>query len=140
MFCRHRLCRETLHTEKILCGHRAVRATPRRSAIVAPAQPPWPNKAPIQQQCLTKGINLEYDRIYEDSRDRKSKWKFVVGKGMIVKCLDMAILQMKKGSTSIVKCPPELAYGNERWHGGIPDGSTLIYEIVINDFERPSSK
>ena len=79
-------------------------------------------------------------KVYEDSRERKSKWKFVVGKGMIVKCLDMAILHMKKGSTNIVRCPPELAYGNDMWHGGIPDGSTLIYEIVINGFERPTSK
>ena len=77
-------------------------------------------------------------KLHEDSRTRKGKWKFVVGKGMVIKCLDLALLHMRKGDTVVVKCPPNLAYGFDMWHGGIPDGSTLIYEIEILDFDRPS--
>ena len=76
-------------------------------------------------------------RLHEDSRERKGKWKFVVGKGMVIECLDRAIQHMRKGTTAIVRCPPELAYGYDMWHGGIPDGSTLIYEIELIDFSHP---
>ena len=30
-------------------------------------------------------------KLHENSRDRKSNWKFVVGKGMIIECLDKAL-------------------------------------------------
>ena len=75
-------------------------------------------------------------KLHEDSRDRKSNWKVFVGKGMVIECLDLALQKMRKGSTNIVRCPPELAYGYDMWHGGIPDGSTLIYEIELIDFEK----
>ena len=81
-------------------------------------------------------VKFNDGKLIEDSRDRAMQWKFVVGKGMVIKCVDMALMKMRKGGRAVVRCPPELAFGDS--NSRYPAGSTIIYDIEVNDVTRGS--
>lgn len=56
--------------------------------------------------------------------------KVVVGKGELLKGLELGLLGTKKGEHSYVVFPSSLGYGNER-KGMVPPMSPLIFEIWI---------
>ena len=72
-------------------------------------------------------VSFNDGKLIEDSRDRATQWKFMVGKGMVIECVDKALLMMREGSRAVVRCPPELAFGDS--DARYPAGSTFIYDI-----------
>ena len=98
-------------------------------------------------ELLSEGDVIEWNyivkyndgKLIEDSRDRAVQWKFVVGKGMVIKCVDMALMKMRgKGSRAVVRCPPELAFGYET--GRYPGGSIMIYDIEVDQVVSKAPK
>ncbi|CAH8445327.1 unnamed protein product [Heterobilharzia americana] len=58
---------------------------------------------------------------FDSSRDRKQPFKFVIGKGQVIKGWDVGVSQMSVGECAHVTCTADYAYGSK----GVP-GVELI--------------
>ena len=65
-----------------------------------------------------------------DSNDEKNLFQFQVGKGSVIKGLDIGIEGMSLNSTRIIKIPAALAYGNKKLPG-IPANSDLTFQVQL---------
>lgn len=70
--------------------------------------------------------NTEFDNSYE----RKQKFKFVVGGKQVIDGLDKAIRQFNYGDKGIILISSRNAYGDND-SNGIPANSVLIFEVEI---------
>ena len=77
---------------------------------------------------------LEDGTQIDNSYDRGQPYPFVVGSGQTIPGWEEGILNMVLGETAQILVPPELGYGDAD-SGPIPGGSTLIFEITIEDIQ-----
>ena len=49
----------------------------------------------------------------------------------------MGFAQLQKGSTAILTCPPEYAYGSHGAGDIIPPNATLLFEVEVLNFTTP---
>ncbi|HVY46668.1 MAG TPA: FKBP-type peptidyl-prolyl cis-trans isomerase [Minicystis sp.] len=68
-----------------------------------------------------------------DSTRGGHPFSFVLGRGELVKGLDLGLVGMKVHGRRRVTVPPELAYGARGMPPKIPGGATLVYEIELVD-------
>jgi peptidylprolyl isomerase len=73
---------------------------------------------------------------FDSSRDRNRAFRFVVGRGQVIKGWDEAIMSMKPGGKRKLIIPPHLAYGDKAVGGGlIPANSTLLFDVSLESYE-----
>ncbi|CAI5712407.1 hypothetical protein KXD40_001680 [Peronospora effusa] len=76
---------------------------------------------------------------FDSSRDRNSEFKFVLGKGNVIKAWDLAFASMKVGEKAILTCKPEYAYGESGSPPKIPANATLQFDVELLGFS-PKAK
>ncbi|TDH70882.1 uncharacterized protein CCR75_008734 [Bremia lactucae] len=76
---------------------------------------------------------------FDSSRDRDAEFKFVLGKGNVIKAWDLAFASMKLGEKAILTCKPEYAYGSSGSPPKIPANATLKFDVELLGFD-PKNK
>lgn len=70
---------------------------------------------------------------FDSSRDRGAPFKFVIGKGQVIKGWDQGFASMSKGEKAILRCRSDYAYG-AGGQGPIPANATLNFDVELIDF------
>lgn len=81
---------------------------------------------------------LDSGKKFDSSRDRNKEFKFVIGKGQVIKGWDKGFATMKKGEKAILRCRQDYAYGSGG-QGDIPPNATLNFDVELIDF-KPKKK
>lgn len=68
----------------------------------------------------------------DSSRDKGIAQAVTVGRGKVIKGLDIGLQNLCKGAHAILIIPPNLAYGNNV-HGPLPGKATVRYDIEVID-------
>lgn len=71
---------------------------------------------------------------FDSSRDRESEFKFVLGRGNVIKAWDLAFATMKVGEKAVLTCKPEYAYGENGSPPKIPANATLKFDVELLGF------
>jgi tetratricopeptide (TPR) repeat protein len=74
---------------------------------------------------------------FDSSRDRKTPFSFVLGKGQVIKGWDEAVSLLRIGDRATLIVPYQLAYG-EKGRGLIPPKSTLVFDVEVLDMKEKS--
>jgi len=70
---------------------------------------------------------------FDSSIDRGQEFIFPVGKGLVIKGWDEAIVKMRKGEKVRLYIPAVLAYGERGVEGVIPPNANLIFDVALID-------
>jgi peptidylprolyl isomerase len=73
---------------------------------------------------------------FDSSVDRNEPFKFVLGKGSVIKSWDICVASMKLGEKCKLTARSDYAYGDSGSPPKIPGGATLIFEIELLGFEE----
>uniref|UniRef100_M4BH31 peptidylprolyl isomerase n=1 Tax=Hyaloperonospora arabidopsidis (strain Emoy2) TaxID=559515 RepID=M4BH31_HYAAE len=76
---------------------------------------------------------------FDSSRDRDAEFKFVLGKGNVIKAWDLAFASMKVGEKAVLTCKPDYAYGESGSPPKIPANATLKFDVELLGFS-PKAK
>lgn len=76
---------------------------------------------------------LDDGTIFDSSRDRNKTFKFVLGKGNVIKGWDKGFATMRKGEKAVLRCRSDYAYG-KRGQGKIPPDATLNFDVELLAF------
>ena len=68
---------------------------------------------------------------FDSSRDKKRPFKFVLGKGEVIRGWDEGVAQMTVGQIAKLTISSDLAYGAGGVPGVIPPNATLIFEVEL---------
>ena len=107
-------------------------------------------KMPISKEIVKEGDGTAYPQIgdkikvhytgsftngdkFDSSLDRGEMFEFILGAGQVIKGWDEGIIQMCKGETAKITCPPDYAYGEYGYPGVIPPDSTLVFNITLHE-------
>lgn len=90
-------------------------------------------------KCYYKGM-LENGTVFDTNIHPQRRGKiqplaFKVGKGVVIRGWDEALLTMSLGEKATVTIEPEWAYGKRGLEGKIPPNSTLIFEVELMAIE-----
>ena len=77
------------------------------------------------------GTLLSDGSKFDSSRDRPGNFKFVLGKGQVIKGWDMGVATMRKGEKAELFCRADYAYGETGSPPKIPGGATLNFEVEL---------
>lgn len=85
--------------------------------------------------CVHYTGKLLNGKMFDSSLDRKEPFVFNVGKGQVIKALDIAVCSMQKGEVCVLLCKPEYAYGSAGSPPKVPPNATLLFEIELLSFK-----
>jgi len=74
---------------------------------------------------------LTNGKKFDSSVDSNRPFKFVLGRGNVIKGWDEGVSTMKVGGERKLTIPPDLAYGAKGFPGAIPPNSTLIFNVKL---------
>ncbi|GAB0091896.1 FK506-binding protein [Sergentomyia squamirostris] len=66
-----------------------------------------------------------------DSCKSGSGFKFIIGRGEVIRGWDVGVAGMKIGGKRRITCPPQMAYGAKGSPPVIPPNSTLVFEVEL---------
>merc|ERR1712096_217890 len=82
---------------------------------------------------------IKDSRVQFDSNVGGTPFKFKIGEGQVIKCWDDAMQGAPKGVELVLRCGPEVAYGDTGSGDIIKGGDTLEFEIeVVDIFPAPT--
>ena len=73
--------------------------------------------------------------VFDSSRSRNDPFKFVIGKGQVIKGWDSGVASMTVGERAILYCAPEYAYGASGSPPKIPANATLAFDVELISFD-----
>ncbi|UYV77217.1 FK506-bp2 [Cordylochernes scorpioides] len=75
---------------------------------------------------------LDNGQKFDSSRDRGKPFKFVIGRGEVIKGWDQGVAQMSVGQRARLICSPDFAYGAHGHPGStIPPNATLTFDVEL---------
>ncbi len=74
---------------------------------------------------------------FDSSRDRGQPFRFVVGKGEVIKGWEEGVQGMRVGSQRRLIVPSDLGYGPRGSRGVIPPNAALVFDIELLAIEQP---
>ena len=74
---------------------------------------------------------LEDGTKFDSSVDRGTPFKFVIGRGQVIKGWDEGVGSMNVGGKRELIIPADLAYGDRGAGSVIPPGATLKFEVEL---------
>ncbi|XP_020339279.1 peptidyl-prolyl cis-trans isomerase FKBP5 isoform X2 [Oncorhynchus kisutch] len=72
---------------------------------------------------------------FDSSMDRKKPFIFNLGKGQVIKGLDIGVSSMQRGEVCMLLCKPEYAYGSAGCLPKIPPNAMLQFEVELLSFK-----
>ncbi|KAL0978148.1 hypothetical protein UPYG_G00166750 [Umbra pygmaea] len=72
---------------------------------------------------------------FDSSMDRKKPFTFNLGKGQVIKGLDIGVSSMQRGEVCILLCKAEYAYGSAGCPPKIPPNAVLQFEVELLSFK-----
>lgn len=66
-----------------------------------------------------------------DSTKSGEGFKFLLGRGEVIRGWDIGVAGMKVGSKRRITCPPQMAYGAKGSPPVIPPNATLVFEVEL---------
>uniref|UniRef100_A0A1I8PI51 FK506-binding protein n=1 Tax=Stomoxys calcitrans TaxID=35570 RepID=A0A1I8PI51_STOCA len=81
-------------------------------------------------QVYYEGRLLSNNKVF-DSVKTGAGFKFRLGRGEVIKGLDVGVVGMKVGGKRRITCPPHMAYGSRGSPPTIPPNSTLVFEVEL---------
>ena len=82
-----------------------------------------------KNHCNAKGVMFDSNIIEKFSHTKP--FKFVLGKGLVIKGWEMGLQNMKVNEVRCLVIPPHLAYGDRRIGNILEPNSTLIFEVRL---------
>jgi FKBP-type peptidyl-prolyl cis-trans isomerase len=77
-------------------------------------------------------------RQFDSSREKgRTPFRFVLGKGSVIKGWEEGVLGMQVGEVRRLVIPSELAYGERGRPPTIPPAATLVFEVQLLAIEPP---
>ena len=73
--------------------------------------------------------------VFDSSYSRDTPFKFLLGKGRVIKAWDKSFATMKKGEQALITAEPEYAYGTNGNIPNIPSNSILQFKVELLDFK-----
>ncbi len=74
---------------------------------------------------------LENGTKFDSSLDRNDPFRFILGKGQVIRGWDEGVAGMQIGGKRKLTIPPQLGYGPSGAGGVIPPNATLIFEVEL---------
>jgi len=87
-------------------------------------------------------VTIHYDgtfpdgKFFDSSVKRGQPFKTKIGVGQVIKGWDEGVTMLNVGDTAQMIIPPHLGYGSAA-RGGIPANSTLIFDVIVLDVQKP---
>lgn len=75
----------------------------------------------------------------DDTRKRGPAKQFVLGRGMVIRGLDLGVVGMKPGGKRRLVIPADLAYGKRGVGNVVPPGSEMTYEVELFEVRAAES-
>ncbi|HEX3691299.1 MAG TPA: FKBP-type peptidyl-prolyl cis-trans isomerase [Solirubrobacteraceae bacterium] len=79
------------------------------------------------------GVSWQTGNEFDASWDRRSTFKFKLGKGQVIAGWDQGVEGMKVGGRRRITIPPMLAYGKRGAGGVIGPDETLVFVVDLID-------
>jgi len=73
--------------------------------------------------------------VFDSSRERGRPFKFVIGKGEVIRGWDEGVAQLSIGERARLICSPDYAYGSRGHPGVIPPNATLVFDVELLGIE-----
>ncbi|XP_020342285.1 peptidyl-prolyl cis-trans isomerase FKBP5 [Oncorhynchus kisutch] len=72
---------------------------------------------------------------FDSSMERKKPFTFSLGKGQVIKGLDIGVSSMQRGEVCMLLCKPAYAYGSAGCPPKIPPNAMLQFEVELLSFQ-----
>lgn len=74
---------------------------------------------------------LDNGTVFDSSRNRGKPFKFVIGKGEVIRGWDEGVAKLSIGQRAKLICSPDYAYGSRGHPGVIPPNARLTFDVEL---------
>jgi len=78
---------------------------------------------------------LDDGTVFDSSRTRGKPFKFVIGRGEVIKGWDEGVARLSVGERARLICSPDYAYGSRGHPGIIPPNARLTFDVELLNIE-----